>query len=82
LEQIIARIHTPRAAIQSLIIRLLHDVGRAHPQALIYPLTVAAKSTVQARKAMATSITNKMREHSAVIVDQVCPARSAAVWSR
>jgi FKBP12-rapamycin complex-associated protein len=76
LEQIIARIHTPRAAIQSLIIRLLHDVGRAHP------LTVAAKSTVQARKAMATSITNKMREHSAVIVDQVCPARSAAVWSR
>ena len=68
--QIIARIHTPRQAIQQLIVRLLHDIGRAHPQALIYPLTVAAKSNVASRKAVAVSITAKMRDHAAVIVDQ------------
>ena len=68
--QIIARIHTPRAAIQQLIVRLLHDIGYAHPQALIYPLTVASKSNVAARKAVAKSITAKMREHSGLVVDQ------------
>lgn len=61
---------TPRAQIQNLIIRLLQDVGKAHPQALIYPLTVAAKSNVSARRAVANDIMAKMREHSNVIVDQ------------
>ncbi|WOO83672.1 Serine/threonine-protein kinase tor2 [Vanrija pseudolonga] len=68
--QIIARIQTPRVAIQQLIVRLLHDIGRAHPQALIYPLTVASKSNVHSRRSVAQSITAKMREHSATIVDQ------------
>lgn len=68
--QIIARIQTPRPTIQQLIVRLLHDIGRAHPQALIYPLTVASKSNVASRKAVAQSIMAKMREHSATIVDQ------------
>lgn len=68
--QIIARIQTPRMAIQQLIVRLLHDIGRAHPQALIYPLTVASKSNVHSRRSVAQSITAKMREHSATIVDQ------------
>lgn len=70
--QIIARVHTPRQAIQSLIVRLLHDIGKTHPQALIYPLTVAAKSNVPARKAVALSIMFKMRDHSEAIVEQVC----------
>jgi FKBP12-rapamycin complex-associated protein len=68
--QIIARVQTPRATIQALIIRLLHDVGKAHPQALIYPLTVAAKSNVNARKSVALNVMAKMREHSNTIVDQ------------
>jgi FKBP12-rapamycin complex-associated protein len=68
--QIIARIHTPRPAIQQSIVRLLHDIGKAHPQALIYPLTVASKSNVPSRKAIAQSITAKLREHASVIVDQ------------
>lgn len=68
--QIIARIQTPRPTIQQLIVRLLHDIGRAHPQALIYPLTVASKSNVPSRKAVAQGIMAKMREHSASIVDQ------------
>ena len=69
--QIIARIQTARQTIQQLIVRLLHDIGRAHPQALIYPLTVASKSNVASRKAVAQGIMAKMREHAATIVDQV-----------
>lgn len=68
--QIIARLQTPRPAIQALIVRLLQDVGRSHPQALVYPLHVASKSDVLSRKAVAQSITTKMKEHSPVVVDQ------------
>lgn len=68
--QIIARIQTPRPTIQQLIVRLLHDIGRVHPQALIYPLTVASKSNVASRKAVAQGIMAMMREHSASVVDQ------------
>ncbi len=68
--QIIARIHTPRIMVRRLIQQLLTDVGKAHPQALIYPLTVASKSQVAARKDTAFEIMNKLREHSGVMVDQ------------
>ncbi|ORY29148.1 armadillo-type protein [Naematelia encephala] len=68
--QIIARIHTPRQTIQGLLVRLLYDIGRAHPQALVYPLTVASKSNVESRRVVAQSITAKMREQNAKIVDQ------------
>ena len=44
--------------------------GRTHPQALIYPLTVAAKSQSSARQQAATAILDKMRQHSPVLVDQ------------
>jgi FKBP12-rapamycin complex-associated protein len=69
--QIIARVQTPRAAIQQLIKQLLTDIGKAHPQALIYPLTVASKSQVASRREVALSVMLKMRDHSALIVDQV-----------
>nr|ODN92931.1 atypical/PIKK/FRAP protein kinase [Cryptococcus depauperatus CBS 7855] len=68
--QIIARIQTPRQSIQQLLVQLLQDIGKAHPQALIYPLTVASKSMVAARRTVAQNITRKMREHSQKIVDQ------------
>jgi FKBP12-rapamycin complex-associated protein len=57
--------------VRRLIEQLLTDVGKAHPQALIYPLTVASKSQVAARRDTAHNIMAKMREHSAVMVDQV-----------
>lgn len=79
--QIIARIHTPRPRVRALIERLLTDVGKAHPQALIYPLTVASKSQVATRKETAENIMSKMREHSATMVDQVCVARITAPYS-
>lgn len=49
---------------------LLQDIGKAHPQALIYPLTVASKSPVDKRKKVALDITMKMKEHSSTIVVQ------------
>lgn len=69
--QIIARIQTPHANIRRNINHLLTDVGKHHPQALIYPLTVASKSSSVARQNAAIAIMERMREHSPTIVSQV-----------
>jgi FKBP12-rapamycin complex-associated protein len=69
--QIIARIQTPSANIRRNINNLLTEVGKHHPQALIYPLTVASKSTSASRMSAAVIIMDRMREHSATIVEQV-----------
>ncbi|OSX64010.1 hypothetical protein POSPLADRAFT_1065405 [Postia placenta MAD-698-R-SB12] len=68
--QIIARIQTPSANIRRNLNNLLIDVGKHHPQALVYPLTVASKSSSEVRKKAALNIMNRMREHSPTIVDQ------------
>eukprot|EP01137_Pigoraptor_chileana_P037293 Opistho-2@34170 len=68
--QLIARIHTPSAMVGRLIHQLLADIGRQHPQALIYPLTVASKSQSVPRRSAALSIMDTMRLHSAVLVEQ------------
>jgi serine/threonine-protein kinase mTOR len=71
IHQIIARIQTPHANIRTNIDHLLIDVGKHHPQALIYPLTVASKSSSASRRNAATAIMERMREHSPLIVSQV-----------
>ena len=68
--QIIARIHISNSLIRSAIAQLLNLVGRAHPQALIYPLLVAAKSQVMMRKEVANSIMDRMRDQNALLVEQ------------
>ena len=68
--QLIARIDTPRQLVSRLIVLLLTEVGKHHPQALIYPLTVAAKSNVPARNTAANRVLKSMREHSSVLVQQ------------
>ena len=68
--QFIARIDTPRTLVGRLIHQLLMDVGKEHPQALIYPLTVASKSNVAARQTAANKILKNMREHSNNLVKQ------------
>ncbi|KIK08874.1 hypothetical protein K443DRAFT_655406 [Laccaria amethystina LaAM-08-1] len=68
--QIIARIQTPHANIRRNINNLLTDVGKHHPQALIYPLTVASKSSSVSRRNAAVAIMERMREHSPTIVSQ------------
>jgi serine/threonine-protein kinase mTOR len=51
---------------------LLADVGRAHPQALIYPLTVASKSESHIRKNAAILVMDRLRDHSTKLVEQAC----------
>ncbi|KAJ3290058.1 phosphatidylinositol kinase- protein kinase tor1 [Borealophlyctis nickersoniae] len=68
--QLIARIHTPSPHVRRLIHQLLSDVGKEHPQALVYSLTVASKSQSVARKKAALAIIDKMRVHSALLVEQ------------
>ena len=72
--QLIARIDTPRVKVSRLVHQLLTDVGKHHPQALIYPLTVASKSNTPARKNAANKILNKMKEHSESLVHQAIMA--------
>ncbi|RWS10462.1 hypothetical protein B4U79_12736 [Dinothrombium tinctorium] len=68
--QLIARLDTPRQLVGRMIHQLLMDIGKHHPQALIYPLTVSSKSTVPARQQAANKILNSMREHSSNLVQQ------------
>lgn len=68
--QLIARIDIPRPLVSRLISQLLIDIGKAHPQALIYPLTVASKSNVPARQTAANKILKNMCEHSNTLVQQ------------
>lgn len=68
--QLIARIHAPSANVRTLIHGLLIDVGKVHPQALVYPLTVASKYPSVPRRKAALAIMDKMKTHSSNLVDQ------------
>lgn len=68
--QLIARIDTPRTLVSRLIQVQLIDIGKHHPQALVYPLTVANKSASVARKHAARKILKTMCEHSPNLVQQ------------
>ena len=68
--QLIARINQPNNRVRGSIHRLLAEVGKTHPQALVYPLTVTIKSAVTRRSQSATQIMEKMREHSPGLVEQ------------
>ena len=68
--QLIARINQPNFRVRSAVHRLLAEVGKTHPQALVYPLTVAMKSNVTRRSQSASNIMDNMRQHSARLVEQ------------
>ena len=68
--QLIARIHIPSPNVRRLIHQLIADVGKEHPQALVYSLTVASKSQSANRKKAALTILDKMRSHSPLLVEQ------------
>ncbi|KAK3923760.1 Serine/threonine-protein kinase mTOR [Frankliniella fusca] len=68
--QLIARIDTPRVLVGRLIHHLLMDIGKHHPQALVYPLTVASKSASTPRRVAANKILKSMCEHSQTLVQQ------------
>lgn len=68
--QLIARIHTSGPQ-RRLIHQLLSNVGKEHPQAIVYSLTVASKSQSVSRRKAALVILDRMRSHSALLVEQV-----------
>lgn len=68
--QLISRIHQPNQIVSRSLLGLLTDLGKAHPQALVYPLAVAVTSESVNRKKAALSIIDKMRVHSATLVEQ------------
>eukprot|EP01107_Rhizomastix_libera_P012598 TRINITY_DN3192_c0_g1_i3.p1 TRINITY_DN3192_c0_g1~~TRINITY_DN3192_c0_g1_i3.p1 ORF type:complete len:763 (-),score=197.21 TRINITY_DN3192_c0_g1_i3:19-2307(-) len=68
--QLIARMHSPLPNQRRLVKDVLCQLGIAHPQALVYPLSVAAKSSAQLRRATAQIVLDEMRNHSSKLVDQ------------
>ncbi|XP_059048718.1 serine/threonine-protein kinase mTOR-like [Achroia grisella] len=68
--QLIARIDSPRSLVAKLVHILLIDIGKLHPQALVYPLTVATKSSFISRKNAANYILNTMCTHSQNLVNE------------
>jgi FKBP12-rapamycin complex-associated protein len=68
--QLISRIHQPNQIVSRSLHGLLSDFGKAHPQALVYPLAVAIKSDSISRQRAALSIIDKMRIHSPTLVAQ------------
>lgn len=83
--QIIARLHVGKPKIRSLIQGLLVEVGCAHPQALVYPLTVALQSENITRKKSAKSLLNKICENRPRLVEDARMVsreliRTAILW--
>lgn len=68
--QLISRIHQPDPTVAKTLFALLSEMGRKHPQALVYPLQVAIKSDSISRQKAAAGILDKMRAHSALLVAQ------------
>ncbi len=68
--QLIARVHSPVEAVRRLLHDLIVRLGREHPQALVFPLTVANKSPSQQRVLAAREIIERMRVQSEKLLDQ------------
>ena len=68
--QLISRIHQPNLTVSKALLSLLSDLGKTHPHALVYPLNVAIKSDSVSRQRAASSIIEKMRIHSPLMIEQ------------
>ena len=68
--QLVARINQANPRVRQGVQKLLSDVGKVHPQALVYPLTVAMKSDVKGRAESAKAVTDQLRSHSPILVEQ------------
>lgn len=66
----IARLESSKSNVSKVVNQILIEIGIHHPQALIYPLSVAQKSLIEERKTAAEKVLNSMREHSNNLVNQ------------
>lgn len=67
--QLMARIHSAAPLVARRIRGLLIQLGRVHPQALLFPLSVASKSPILTRIAAANEIFEDLRKHSTKLVN-------------
>eukprot|EP00501_MAST-03F_sp_TOSAG23-6_P002180 GSMAST32.ASY1.ANO1.2280.1 assembled CDS len=69
--QLIARIHSARKGdLGQLLQELLFRIGKVHPQALIFPLTVACKSPLDGRRHAANCVLQTVRRDSPQLVEE------------
>lgn len=71
--QVIARIDYLQGDLRRMIVELLSEIGKEHPQALVYPLTVASETNQHrgTRKAnVADEVINRMKSHCSQLVEQ------------
>jgi phosphatidylinositol kinase/protein kinase (PI-3 family) len=61
--QIIARMDSNNINVRRMVSELLSRIGKEHPQALVYPLVLTAKSTNTTRQSMAHTMMNQMRQY-------------------
>ncbi|GME81588.1 unnamed protein product [Ambrosiozyma monospora] len=83
--QLISRILQPNPQVSESVLGLLSDLGRTHPQALIFPLSVSAKTSNLARQRAAMSVIDTIRAHSPTVVEHVDLVsteliRVSAIW--
>lgn len=62
LPQILARLRSTSEGLREMIRELLSRVAKTYPQAVVFPLTVAAKSTVDSIASIARSLLQGMRD--------------------
>lgn len=71
IQQLLARLDTPREQISSIIIDLLISVGQHYPQSMVYPLVLAFKSGgSDVRRYNANRILYSMEKHSSRLVSE------------
>lgn len=70
LPQLIARIDHNDKMTRTLLHTLIMRLGAKHPQALVYPLSVALKSPRGDRKEAAEYLMTSLRQHSTKLIDQ------------
>lgn len=61
--QLIARVDTRKPHTAAILRGLLGRIGRYHPQALVYPLTVASNSSSPERRAAGETLVVELRRH-------------------
>lgn len=79
LPQLLARIHIRKPSVRSVLHPLLSRLGAAHPQALMYPLSVLLKSPVVERKSAAESLMTTLKSHSSALVEEALMVSSELI---
>uniref|UniRef100_A0A7S3PVW7 Serine/threonine-protein kinase TOR n=1 Tax=Chaetoceros debilis TaxID=122233 RepID=A0A7S3PVW7_9STRA len=79
LPQLLARIHMKAPSVRSVLHPLLIRLGKKHPQALMYPLSVLVKSPVIERKEAAEGLMNSLKKHSYALVEDALMVSSELI---